>query len=144
MFDRSSGAFEVFLRCQKSDFHGTLLNPHLNDMAGEMWTCFEADQPSGWTEAEFRRFTTNSEWTFAKTMPQNPHEYTLRRNSDSGMFDSAVRFIREQGRLEIYQGKPYKTLYLDKHQFWTMGAPLKDTILINRKPVSSQHAERRC
>ena len=102
-------------------------------MPETQWTCFEPDQPSGWTEAEFSRFVASHTWIFARTMPQNPHEYTLRRDTDSATFDAAVRFIREHGEREIYWGKPYKTLYLGDHKFWTMGAPLEETILINRK-----------
>jgi hypothetical protein len=66
-------------------------------------------------------------------MPHNPHEYTLRRDTRGASFDAAVRYIREHGEIEMYWGKPYKTLYRDGHKYWTMGAPLDVTILINRK-----------
>jgi hypothetical protein len=36
--------------------------------------------------------------------------------------------------MEMFRGKPYKVLHSRGHQYWTMGAPLDVTILINRKP----------
>jgi len=97
------------------------------------WSHFDPDQPSGWTEADFHAFVDRHHWQFARTMPENPHEYTLRRNAASADFTAAVRFIRERGCLEEYRGRLYKTLYCGDHKYWTMGAPLQETDLINRK-----------
>jgi hypothetical protein len=102
-------------------------------MTGEQWTCFEPDRPSGWDERDFARFVERHAWRYARTMPRNPHEYTLRRDTSGAAFDAAVRYIREHGRVEPFGGKPYKTLYSGDRKYWTMGAPLSDTILINRK-----------
>jgi hypothetical protein len=95
--------------------------------------CFEADAPSGWAAEDFQHFVEQSRWIFAKTMPHNPHEYTLRRHTTAEQFDAAVRFVRENGVMEEYWGRPYKTLYFGDHKYWTMGEPLESTILINRK-----------
>jgi hypothetical protein len=105
-------------------------------MSTVQWTCFDPDQPSNWTKEDFGHFIRNHRWTFARTMPENPHEYTLRRHTTEDLFNAAVRFIREQGQLESFQGKPYKVLYFENRKYWTMGAPLAQTILINRKSVS--------
>jgi hypothetical protein len=102
-------------------------------MPTDQWTCFDADQPSGWGEKDFGEFVERHRWQVARTMPDNPHEYTLRSNALSAEFDAAVRYIREHGCLEYFEGKPYKTLYFCDHKYWTMGARLPDTILINRK-----------
>lgn len=96
--------------------------------------CFDPDQPSGWSDNDFRHFVSSHKWQFARTMPYNPHEYTLRRNALGATFDAAVRYIREHGCIEYYRGEPYKTLYLEDHKYWTMGDPLPETDLINRKP----------
>lgn len=76
----------------------------------QQWNCFEAEQPSNWTGADFERFVKSREWIFARTMPCNPHEYTLRRNGGDAEFNAAVCYIREQGRMETYEGYLYKTL----------------------------------
>ena len=84
---------------------------------------------------DFRAFVRTHRWIFAKTMPENPHEYTLRRESSDAVFDAAVRFIRDEGEPEIYGGRPYTVFHCDDHKYWTMGAPVEETILINRKSL---------
>ena len=103
-------------------------------MPGDDRNCFEPDQPSGWTERDFTEFVTGRTWQFARTMPSNPHEYTLRNKDSDVDFEAAVRYIREHGCVEYYAARPYKTLYRGDHKFWTMGALLKETVVINRKP----------
>lgn len=77
-------------------------------------------------------FIASSHWTFAKTMPQWPHEYLVRDRVDEQLFVRLVCHIRANG----YQGKFYRkniTYYdADGMVYWTMGAPLKETIIINR------------
>ena len=74
------------------------------------------------------------QWIFAKTMPENPHEYTLRKNwPDDSRFIRAVEHIRAYGYKAWFKGRPYIQLDVDDHFYWTMGAPLGSTILINRK-----------
>ncbi len=96
-------------------------------------TCFDPDQPTRWNDVDFAEFVTQPAWRFARPMPENPHEYTLRRDTSDETFDSAVRFIRQHGVVELYKGRPYKTLYFRDHKYWTMGEPLEETTLINRK-----------
>jgi exonuclease III len=99
----------------------------------EQWTCFEADAPSGWDAEDFAQFAESVTWTVARTMPENPHEYIVRARVDSDTFDCAVRFIRERGRMEVFAEMPYKVLYLGDRKYWTMGAPLSGTVIVNRK-----------
>ncbi len=75
-------------------------------------------------------------WIFAKTMPENPHEYTLRNTwKDDQDFVDLVKLIREEGIKEKYKKSYYTVLYINDHKYWTMGAPLDVTILINRAKV---------
>lgn len=106
----------------------------------DQWTRFEPDRPTEWSESDFARFVEQRDWILARTMPQDPHAYTLRRGVPRSIFDEAVRFIREHGEIEIYGGKRYKTLHFRAYKYWTMGSPLAKTILINRKSLAvSQH-----
>ncbi len=77
------------------------------------------------------------EWIFAKTMPDNPHEYCLRRRwvGDDDGFADAVQLIREAGYETSFEGRPYIQLDIEDHFYWTMGAPVGETILINRKKL---------
>jgi len=75
----------------------------------------------------------NADWIYAKSMPKFPHWYTLRETwSDDPLFDEVVAFIRKHGRRERFGRKQFIYFYLDGHKYWTMGAPIPDTILINR------------
>jgi len=77
-------------------------------------------------------FIASSHWTFAKTMPQWPHEYIVRGRVDEQLFVRLVCHIRANG----YEGKFYRksiTYYdADGMVYWTMGEPLEETIIINR------------
>ena len=81
---------------------------------------------------DLRDFVLNVEWTFAKTMPEWPHEYIVRERVDEELFVTLVQHIRDYG----YEGKFYsKTMtYYDEDDrvYWTMGAPLDETIIVNR------------
>lgn len=111
-------------------------------VAKKDYTTLLPDIPSGWTKDDFQKFVEDSRWIFAKTMPQNPHEYALRRNTPlHRTFDQAVRYIREYGAVEMFQERPYKMLYTaDTYKYWTMGSPMWDTILINRKALVKDEA----
>jgi len=79
-----------------------------------------------------RQFVDSSQWTFAKTMPEWPHEYIVRDRVDEGLFARLVCHIRENG----YEGRFYQksTVFYDEGGmvYWTMGASLEETIIINR------------
>lgn len=77
-----------------------------------------------------------TEWTFAKTMPHNPHEYTLRKRFSNEEFDAMVTVMR--GPLSYggkFGGRTYLYLDVDRHYHWTMGDPLQSTVVLNRKPL---------
>jgi hypothetical protein len=101
------------------------------------WTCLAADRPHGWTAKDFTDFVASHHWKFARTMPTNPHSYTLRRNALHSVFDDAVRYVRDKGIVEYFGKKPYVMLHHGDHTYWSMGAPLETTILINRKQLVS-------
>ncbi|MGE0698101.1 MAG: methyltransferase domain-containing protein [Hyphomicrobiaceae bacterium] len=72
-------------------------------------------------------------WTFAKTMPNNPHEYSLRKRWIGDLsFDAVVTFIREKGYTLRFGRTDYICLDVNGRRYWTMGAPLHATTLINR------------
>jgi hypothetical protein len=104
---------------------------------------------------EIRAFIEVSTWTFAKTMPHTPHEYTLRRNARAAglepIFDRFVMHIRRHGYKHKYGTATYIYLDVDAWHYWTMGCPLyipppfehQGTILINRAKRSPQHDRNR-
>lgn len=88
---------------------------------------------------QFRTLITSSHWTFAKTMPHIPHEYTLRRAApDVPLFERFVMYIRAHGYEKSWRGTPRRYLDIDGWSYWSMGAPLEETILINRARVRAE------
>ncbi len=67
-------------------------------------------------------FIQSIEWTYARSMPEWPHEYIVRERVDEGLFIKLVKHIRKYG----YEGKFYsKSITYFDHEgmtYWTMGA----------------------
>lgn len=84
-------------------------------------------------------FFDDVHWTFAKTMPQFPHEYTVKewKPQHKVSFYRAVRIIRLYGNPEPFFDKTYIYLSLNGLKYWTMGAPLVQTKIINRCTIPS-------
>ena len=82
--------------------------------------------------SELQTFVNGQKWTFAKTMPEWPHEYIVKKQVDQALFVQFVSHIRMHG----YEGMFYRKsiTYYDNAGlvYWTMGAPIDETTIINR------------
>lgn len=79
-----------------------------------------------------REFIDSAPWTFAKTMPEWPHEYIVRERVDEDLFVRLVEHIRANGYEATFYQSSY-TYYDDGGLvYWTMGAPVEETTIINR------------
>ena len=87
-------------------------------------------------------FIEIEKWTFAKTMPEWPHEYIVRVRVDEALFVELVLHIRKHG----YEGKFYsrKMVYFDQdgYTYWTMGSQIEETIIINRTLSDNSYEQR--
>jgi hypothetical protein len=80
---------------------------------------------------------------FAKTMPKNPHYYTLKDEWESPKdFVKTAKGIFHFGEVERFKGKLYKVLHYEEWRYWTMSGQIydehyfqKDCILINRARI---------
>ncbi len=87
------------------------------------------EQVEAWLKAQ--------RWLVAKTRPDNPHSYALKRNAkDPQMFDAVVRFIQEKGDIYRWWGADYRQLVANRHAHWSMSGP-GQAILINRKDLEN-------
>ena len=83
--------------------------------------------------SNLKAFVTEARWTFAKTYAATwPHEYIVRDRVDQELFVQLVQHIRTHG----YEGKFYAKAitYFDEDGmvYWTMGAPIEETTIVNR------------
>jgi hypothetical protein len=92
--------------------------------------------------AELRAFVDEQLWTFAKTMPQWHHEYIVRDRVDERLFEDLVRHIRAHGR----EGRFYERVLIYYEEagmvYWTMGAPLHETTIVNRCDAAQTYEAR--
>lgn len=85
----------------------------------------------------------NSKWIFAKTMPEHPHWYTLRKDyqfNDILPFDDLVAFMRAHSYPEMFYRKEMRRFAVNEMKYWTMGAPIPETILINKAVIEGAHS----
>lgn len=81
-------------------------------------------------------------WTFARTMPETPHDYLVRgKHLNDVDFERAVRLIRRLGEPGKFNGRLLVYFQRDGKRYWTMGAPLDKTTIINRADQSEVYGE---
>lgn len=88
------------------------------------------------SDEELLEFARVHRWKFARSMPRNPHWYTLAEWTDRRLFERFVMTVRRRGKVRWFWRKPYTHLEVGEWSYWTMGAPVGETILINRKPAA--------
>ena len=86
-------------------------------------------------------FVAESGWRFAKTMPEAPHEYTVRdlttpdarKTTAMGHteFEWFARLTLEQGKPAQWGSRTYTYYELDGWEYWTMGFAPEMTTIIN-------------
>ena len=85
---------------------------------------------------EIQNFLESKRFRFAKSMPQIPHSYIVRKHiTEQDMFDLTIQYIRDNGYEEGFGNTVYTYLEIGNHKYWTMGAPVDETIIINRAKI---------
>lgn len=94
--------------------------------------------------AQFVRFVEEQDWTFAKTYAVVcPHEYVIRKQYPKQIFEWMVKTIRNLGFEAYFQGAVTTYMIAGDYYYWTMGAPIEKTIVINRARLSDYALIRR-
>lgn len=79
-------------------------------------------------------------WTFAKTMKDSPHSYVIRdKDLPAESFERAVRVIRTFGEPGKFYSKTHIYLTHGEEKWWTMGAPVWKTKVINVATVGQSY-----
>ncbi|HEY5556021.1 hypothetical protein [Acetobacterium sp.] len=89
---------------------------------------------------EMREFVDRFTWIFAKTYAEKcPHEYIVKTKIDPAhwkVFENFVATIRSIGFEAAYNHRIGRYYILGEYYYWTMGAPISETIILNRGKVS--------
>lgn len=81
-------------------------------------------------------------WRFAKTMPHIPHWYTVRGETHNEDFEAFVNCIRKHGYLARWGRRVNTYCELGEWKYWTMGAPVAETTIINRERLCDSTTQR--
>lgn len=91
---------------------------------------------------DVKSFIAAQSWRYAKTYREWPHWYIVRKDADEQSFVEFVSIIRKDG----YKGRFYdrEIIYydVDEYTYWTMGAPIEETDVINRALKKDTYEER--
>ena len=90
-------------------------------------------------------YITTVRWQFARTMPQWPHEYTIKawRLDLTAGFEAFCRLITDRGAVEPWPPSPERAVYHNSYlvvgdwKYWSMGPhwdqdPVESKTVINR------------
>jgi SWIM zinc finger len=96
-------------------------------------------QPPHLTDSELEEWMASVRWIYAKSMPNHPHEYCLKREQDGQLFEKVVLTVWDCGYDRLYLRRPWRSLGVGAFDIWvhtlpepSMSAPLGKTVLINR------------
>jgi len=82
---------------------------------------------------ELKDFVNSANWTFAKTYAETwPHHYLVRDRVVEELFIKLVEHIRRFGYERPFYNKKYIYFEEDGYVYWTMGASIEETTIINR------------
>jgi hypothetical protein len=79
-----------------------------------------------------RAYITESNWTFARSMPQWPHCYVLRDSGRKRDFDFFAKLIDTNGYIDAWGRNRWKYLVVDNLKYWIV-----DDVLNRAKPKSN-------
>lgn len=98
------------------------------------------DEPLGWPvcEEDLRRWIAGRHWQTARA---GDHAYTHRSWGNRDTFLRVVQHIRENAEQEEFYGDTYNFLIVDGVKYWSMGADLMSTIILNRRRVGEDEGK---
>ena len=92
-------------------------------------------------EIRYRKYIESVRWQFAKTYAETwPHEYTVRKwTPEQGQeFIWFAQYIREHGTPRPFFKEIHIYLTVDEWEYWTMGYPIDETVVLNRALIGGK------
>ncbi|WP_308799547.1 hypothetical protein [Agromyces silvae] len=94
---------------------------------------YHPDAPD-WMIESAREYIAATTWTFAKTMADIPHWYTVRQRAQRAglgtLHERLYLLIRDYHYIRRWRGGSYRSIDLDGYLYWIM----QNGTVINRKP----------
>lgn len=88
-------------------------------------------------EKRIADYISANNWKWARTYINVPHEYIVRDKCTltKQQFDEFVETQRNCGITERWGNYNHQYLYIGGYKYWTMGAPIDETTVINRQKL---------
>lgn len=77
-------------------------------------------------------------WKFARSMPQIPHEYTVKNKADkrdSEDYEKLYTYIFDNHYIRYFFRKPYKYCDIGEYSYWILTDDITESIIINRAKI---------
>jgi len=84
-----------------------------------------------------KKFIAKTDWVLAKSMPEAPHWYVMRKDGNASEFDSFAEHILNNGVLRKWGSFGYLYLDIDSFTYWTMNNSEGDKTIINRADIKT-------
>lgn len=128
---------DFVIRCREQ---GVIIHNSFDKYGGLGWVLDESQvcpyDHTRMTIDEFTEFVERHSWQEAVTATHYaPHKYVVKGRLTAGEgleFERAVLFIREKGFPAWWFSEKRMYYRLDQHYYWTIGAPMIVTIILNR------------
>jgi hypothetical protein len=103
---------------------------------------YRGSPPLAWPLAhgEVEAWLEGRYWQQARSR-SNPHAYTLRHWGDDEAFELIVLHVREHGYEAVFGGALYTQYDCGNWFYWTMGASLPATVVLNRKRLPGSSSD---
>lgn len=105
---------------------------------------YRQEAPLDWplSHEDVARWIEGRHWQQARSRT-NPHSYTVRAWGDPTNFERIVLHLREHGEQEIFAKDLYTYYVVDGYKYWSMGAALSSTVVLNRKRLGQDVGDQR-
>jgi hypothetical protein len=98
----------------------------------------QSPKPSKHEIARARKYIDSMEWKFAKSMPQWPHWYVVRKSGSAREFDFVGRLIKKFGYKDTWGNRSDSYLVIGRFKYW----PIED-VLNRAAPLSNAAVRKR-
>jgi len=93
---------------------------------------------------EFIVAAQSLKWTFAKTMPECPHQYIVRgKTADDEVYSAMFRTIDTNGEWGEWGASKYKYYHPgDGYYYWKMTDDIDESVIVNRSVEDIEDEEK--
>lgn len=85
---------------------------------------------------KYRAFINSQAWRTAKNQTHSYLVWDKLEPEAQYMFREFAQYIRDNGYYKSYFGHTYQYLDIDDFTYWTMGAPINETTILNRATLN--------